>query len=190
MNGTGNAEFFAAPIAMPRWLAELEAAHAGCAFPGDAAKVRFTVGAAAENVRRGTGGPFAAAVFELGTDRLIAVGVNSVVPSGQSWAHAEMTALTRAQHLLDALALEGCVLASSCEPCAMCNGAVLWSGVGALLYGASKKMAESIGFDEGYKGAAWREEFLKRGIAVAGPLLGDEALGPFLLYKNGGGKIY
>ena len=190
MNGAGNTDFFAAPIAMPKWLAELEAANSGRAIPGDADKVRFTVDIAAENVRRGTGGPFAAAVFELGTDRLIAVGVNSVVPSGQSWAHAEMTACARAQHLLNALALKGCVLVSSCEPCAMCNGAVLWSGVDALTYGADKEMAESIGFDEGCKGSSWREELVKRGIAVVGPLLGDEAFKPFALYRQTGGKIY
>ena len=177
-------------IAMPQWLAEFEAANLGRAVPGDAEKVRFTVGIAVGNVRHGTGGPFAAAVFELGTDRLIAVGINSVVPAGQSWAHAEMTAFARAQFKLGTVALENCALASSCEPCAMCNGATLWSGVRKLIYGATREMAESIGFDEGYKGPAWREEFAARGIEVVGPLLGDEAFEPFMLYRKNSGKIY
>ncbi len=175
---------------MPPWLAKFEAANLGRAIPGDAEKVRFTVGIAAENVRHKTGGPFAAAVFELGTDRLIAVGINAVVPSGQSWAHAEMTAFARAQYKLNAVALETCALASSCEPCAMCTGATLWSGVRKLIYGATREMAEKVGFDEGYKGERWREEFAQRGIQVVGPLLGEDAFAPFGLYVEKNGKIY
>ena len=40
---------------------------------GDDEKMRFAVELAVENVRRETGGPFAAAIFELATDRLVAV---------------------------------------------------------------------------------------------------------------------
>ena len=43
---------------------EVEAANAGRAMVGDEAKMRFVVEIAAENVRRGTGGPFAAGIFE------------------------------------------------------------------------------------------------------------------------------
>jgi len=182
--------FLAEGIAMPEWLAEVEAANAGRAMLGDEAKMRFVVEIAAENVRRGTGGPFAAGIFEIASERLIALGVNAVVPSGQSWAHAEMTAFSHAQRVLKNLSLRGCVLVSSCEPCAMCTGGTLWSGVEQLIYGASREDAERIGFDEGYKGERWREEFAKRGIRVTGPLLGDAALEPFLLYQRGGGKIY
>ena len=182
--------FLVEGIAMPGWLAEMEAAHAGQTMPGDEAKMRFVVEVAAENVRRGTGGPFAAGLFEIASDRLIALGVNAVVPSGQSWAHAEMTAFSHAQRALKTLSLRGCALVSSCEPCAMCTGGTLWSGVEQLIYGASREDAERIGFDEGYKGARWREEFAKRGIRVTGPLLGEAALEPFILYRRGGGKIY
>ena len=73
-------EILVPAIAMPEWPAKFEAENPGRVIPGDAEKVRFTVGIAAENVRHETGGPFAAAVFELGTDRLIAVGINAVGP--------------------------------------------------------------------------------------------------------------
>ena len=125
------------------------------------------------------------ALFEL-----IAVGVNVVVPSKQSWAHAEMTAFARAQNKLDNASLKGCVLASSCEPCAMCSGATLWCGVEKLICGAPRKAAEEIGFDEGYKGRFWRSETKHRGIPVTGPLLGKEAFVPFDLYRQKNGKIY
>lgn len=101
-----------------------------------------------------------------------------------------MTAFARAQNKLDKVALKGCVLASSCEPCAMCSGATLWSGVEKLIYGAPRKAAEEIGFDEGYKGVLWRPAIEHRGIQVIGPLLGKEAFTPFELYRRKNGKIY
>lgn len=175
---------------MPPWLEKLESENAGRVIPGDEAKIRFVVELAEQNVHHETGGPFAAAIFECGTDRLVAVGVNVVVPSKQSWAHAEMTAFAHAQNKLDNVSLKGCVLASSCEPCAMCNGATLWSGVEKLIYGAPRKAAEEIGFDEGYKGLFWRPALKHRGIQVVGPLLGKEAFKPFELYQQKNGKIY
>ena len=177
-------------IAMPPWLEKLEAENVGRVIAGDEAKIRFVVELAEQNVRHETGGPFAAAIFESGTDRLIAVGVNVVVPAKQSWAHAEMTVFAHAQNQLDKASLKGCVLASSCEPCAMCSGATLWSGVEKLIYGAPRKAAEEIGFDEGYKGMFWRSATKHRGIQVIGPLLGKEAFKPFDLYRQKNGKIY
>lgn len=182
--------FLVNPIPMPSWLVTEENENADRVFAGDEVKVRFTVELAMENVRHETGGPFAAAIFDLRTDRLIAAGVNVVVPSKQSWAHAEMIAFAHAQNKLGRGSLEGCVLASSCEPCAMCNGATPWSGVEELIYGATGDMAESVGFDEGYKGAQWKEAFARRGIRVAGPLLGEDAFVPFALYRQKNGTIY
>ena len=79
-------------IPMPPWLREMESAFADRLLSGDEEKMRFVIEIALENVRHETGGPFAAAIFDLASDRLTAVGVNSVVPACQSWAHAEMTA--------------------------------------------------------------------------------------------------
>ncbi|MDO4988354.1 MAG: nucleoside deaminase [Synergistes sp.] len=177
-------------IEMPEWLCIAEAENIGRVIKSDTEKVLFAVSLAAENVRQGTGGPFAAAIFGAKNDRLAAIGVNTVVTSRQSWAHAEMTAFAHAQNKLNVLSLNGYILVSSAEPCAMCSGAVPWSGVDRLVYGAPREMAESVGFDEGYKGEKWREAFEARGIDVAGPLCGDAAFEPFALYKEKHGKIY
>ncbi|MBQ9337248.1 MAG: alpha/beta fold hydrolase [Lentisphaeria bacterium] len=177
-------------IPMPQWLVEREKACQDRPLPGDEAKIRLVVELAVENVRRGTGGPFAAAIFDIETDRLVAFGVNVVVPSNQSWAHAEMTAFARAQNLRNSHSLKGCMLVTSCEPCAMCSGATPWSGVEKMVYGAPRTMAEKVGFDEGYKGWFWSPAFKKRGILVVGPLLGQEANAPFELYKQNNGEIY
>ncbi len=180
-------DFFAPALPMPDWLRELEEEHLALPMPGDEAKLRFAIQLAAENVRRNSGGPFGAAVFDRETDKLIAVGVNRVIPAGQSWAHAEMTAFARAQARLGRLDLAGCALAASGEPCAMCFGATPWSGVSRLIYGASRQVAERHGFDEGDKVPDWRDALRKRKIEVIGPLLESEAEGPFLLYR---GPVY
>ena len=190
MKNTVENAFLVNPIAMPPWLADVEAENLDRVMHGDEEKMRFAVELAVQNVRRETGGPFAAAIFDIRTDRLVAVGVNSVVPARQSWAHAEMTAFAHAQNKLGTESLKGCMLVTSCEPCAMCSGATPWSGVEKMIYGATKDMAQAVGFDEGYKGEHWREEFAKRGIAVVGPLLGEDAFAPFALYRQMNGKIY
>ena len=61
-----------------------------------------------------------------------------------------MTAFADAQNRLNRLALHGCMLVTSCEQCAMCSGATPWSGVEKMIYGATREMAEKVGFDEGY----------------------------------------
>lgn len=177
-------------LAMPEWLREIEAENLGRVFAGDEEKLRFAIRLAEENVRRGTGGPFGAAIFSLADERLIAVGVNRVVPAKQSWAHAEMTAYAHAQNRLGSHDLKGCAIASSCEPCAMCTGATPWSGVEKLIYGASGDAARGVGFDEGDKPADWRGALEKRGVRVVGPLLEDAAGTPFRLYREKGGEIY
>ncbi len=170
-------------IVMPPWLQKIEQENLGKAMD-DKEKLLFAIMLASENVRQGHGGPFGAAVFELDTDRLVAVGVNSVVPAGQSWAHAEMIALTNAQNKLGNLCLKGCVLVASCEPCAMCFGATPWSGVEMLIYGAPGEMARELGFDEGDKVKDWHKSLEARNIKVIGPMLIPEVKEPFELYHR------
>ena len=177
-------------VEMPDWLSEIEAEHLGKVFGSDEAQLRFAIRLAEENVRRGTGGPFGAAIFDAEDGRLVAVGVNRVVPANQSWAHAEMTAFARAQNRRENYSLSGCVLASSCEPCAMCTGATPWSGVRKLIYGASGDAARAIGFDEGDKPSDWRGALERRGVRVVGPLLEKDADAPFRLYRATTGTIY
>lgn len=172
----------------PEWLVKEETKMRGKAFATAEERLRYAVALAARNVKNG-GGPFGAAVFE--GQKLVAIGVNLVMVIGQSDAHAEMVAISRAQDTLKKVRLENCTLASSCEPCAMCTGGILWSGVGALEYAAAGKAARAIGFDEGDKIEKWEDALRKRGIAVAGPLLPDkERLLPFTLYQSRKGVIY
>ena len=52
-------------------------------------------------------------------------------------AHAEMQAITAASNLLGGKYLTGCTLYITLEPCAMCAGALGWSQIDRIVYGAS-----------------------------------------------------
>jgi tRNA(Arg) A34 adenosine deaminase TadA len=157
------------------------------------AGMAFVVELALENIRQETGGPFAAAVIDHTNGELISVGVNLVTGSGLSLAHAEMVAISLAQHKLGEwnLALERSLsLYTSCEPCAMCFGAVPWSGVRKLICGGSKLHAEAAGFDEGDKPDNWVESLRDRHIEVEVGVLQEKAAGIFDYYREHGGEIY
>lgn len=177
---------------LPDFLARANAR--ALVLPRDEDRMRFVLGLARENIAAG-GGPFAAAVFEHGSGRLLAAGVNRVVTSGYSCAHAEMIALTLAQHRLGhydlgAASFPACELVSSAEPCLMCLGAVLWSGVRVLSFGARGEDVAAQGFDEGPKPADWVGELHRRGIEVHPDVLRDEAREVLRAYEAAGGPIY
>jgi tRNA(Arg) A34 adenosine deaminase TadA len=180
-------------FSLPDWLG----AYAGTYRPvaDFAERMRFVVGAAARNVAEGTGGPFAAAVFEEASGRLLALGVNLVTTEQLSVLHAEIVALSLAQrHIggfdLGAPGLPAHQLVTSTEPCAMCFGAIPWSGVRHLVTGAQDADARAIGFDEGPKPADWVGALQRRSISVTTDVLRDEACEVLLAYRKGGGKIY
>lgn len=181
-------------LRLPSWVRGFLARRPG-RFPDADARMRLAIGLAAENGARGTGGPFGAAVFERASGRLVAVGVNRVEPSGLSHAHAEMLALALAQRArgtwdLGAPGDPRHELVSSSEPCAMCFGAIPWSGVAALVCGARAADAEAIGFDEGPKPAGWVAALERRGIAVARDVLRNEARAALAAYAAEGRAIY
>ena len=181
-------------ISLPDWVEAVLPAREHV-FANAEARMRLVIDLARQNVVNGTGGPFAAGVFERDGGRLLSVGVNLVVPAVCSIAHAEMVAIALAQRMLGhydlgAAGLPACELVASTEPCAMCLGAVPWSGVRRLLCGARDEDARSVGFDEGHKPADWPEALAARGIAVVRDVCRDEALAVLEQYAASGGTIY
>lgn len=153
----------------------------------------LAVALSAENVRNGTGGPFGAIVINEDNGQLLAAGVNLVTDLELSVAHAEMVALSLAQEELGQWHLGqggNTALVASCEPCAMCFGAVPWSGVGKLICGARKSDAEAAGFDEGDKPLDWHQCLERRGINVTRDVLRAEAAAVLMEYANNAGEIY
>ena len=148
------------------------------------------------NTANQTGGPFAAGIFERDSGRLIGLGVNRVVPLNCSSAHAEIMALSLAQQRLGVYDLGGPSMAAhqlvvNWSPCAMCFGAVLWSGVRSLaIAGADPEMMAITGFDEGPMPADWREELAKRNIELIEGVLREEALADFRTFAASNPVVY
>jgi tRNA(Arg) A34 adenosine deaminase TadA len=179
-------------LALPDWMEPFLAAWSE-PLESDEARMRLVVALAAENVRQQTGGPFAAIVLEEESGCLLGAGVNRVIASGLSLAHAEMLALSLAQSMVQDWNLgagAAAQLVTSCEPCAMCFGAIPWSGVSSLVWGACKEDAEAAGFDEGDKPSDWAATLEARGIRTRGGVLRSEAAAVLQHYVSGNGAIY
>ncbi len=180
---------------LPDWaLRENTALPAG--MPTLDARMRAVIHFSRQNFERGTGGPFAAGVFERESGAPVLIGVNRVMPLQCSSAHAEVTALTLAQQVLGswdlgAPGLPDYQLVVNWRPCAMCYGATVWSGVRSLVIAGSGPELEDItGFDEGPIHPQWRQELERRGIEVIDGLLRDEAVAVFRDFAASGSTVY
>lgn len=69
--------------------------------------------------------------------RIIGRGHNLVETLGDATAHAEMQAITAAMSTLGGKYLNDCTLYVTVEPCVMCGGALAWSQIGRVVYGAA-----------------------------------------------------
>ncbi len=175
---TSNTHF---DLSLPEW-----AVSALNALPSHLPTLEERMAAVLDFARRNfvneTGGPFAAGVFERDSGRLVVIGVNRVVRANCSSAHAEIVALSLAQRLLGTFDLGGPGLPAhqlvvNWRPCAMCYGAVPWSGVRSLVVAGDGPELEAItGFDEGPVHPEWQRELERRGITVTTDVLRDEAL--------------
>ena len=179
-------------ISLPDWARSLVVPSR---LGTDAERMALAIEVSRTNVSEGSGGPFGAIVVERGTGQIVSIGMNLVVGQNNSMLHAEIVALMLAQRnegRFDLSAGGTCQfeLVTSCEPCAMCIGAIPWSGVSRVICGASDKHARSAGFDEGIKPNNWIEEFSSRGIEVVLGVCGDEAAGVLRHYAASGGTIY
>ncbi|MBF0255121.1 MAG: nucleoside deaminase [Gammaproteobacteria bacterium] len=177
---------------LPDWVRSLAAEQACLA--GLEQRMDLVIEASRRNVAQGDG-PFAAAVFEQDSGQLIALGVNQVSRQGLSILHGEIVAICLAQRRLGVydLGTEGLPayqLVTSTEPCAMCLGAICWSGLRSVVSGATEADAQAGGFDEGPKPADWVAELRQRGIQVQTQLQRSEAAAVLQTYRQAGGPVY
>lgn len=184
-------------LTLPVWVHD--AADASRAYASDADKVALAITLSRGNVEHGSGGPFGAVVFGA-DDRIIAVGVNRVLPQTCSVAHAEMMAYMLAQQRTqrarlnlddDGRAVGPITLATSSQPCCQCYGATIWAGIDRLLIGARAEDVMALTpFDEGPLPADWIGELEKRGIAVTRDIEREAACDVLRAYGSGGGGKY
>lgn len=94
-------------------------------------------------------------------NRIIARAHNQTERLNDPTAHAEMLAITAAVNVLGAKYLTGCSLYVTVEPCIMCAGAIGWSQVSTIVYGASD---EKRGYQLYAPKAFHPKAIVKRGI--------------------------
>jgi tRNA(Arg) A34 adenosine deaminase TadA len=181
-------------LTLPAWM-DVILAKKDLALPNPEERMRWVIDLSRRNVEHKSGGPFAAAVFEHESGRLLGAGVNRVEPLNASPAHAEIMAMLFAQQRMKSFDLNtvasDCELVTSSQPCLMCLGATLWSGVTRLTYGATAADVQGIlGFDEGPLPRDWQGELNKRGISLTAEFLRAEAVEVLTLYKKSQGTIY
>ena len=161
----------------------------------DEERMRLVNDLADRNWRAGNGGPFAAIVVDDVTGELVSVGVNVVLSSGLTAAHAEVTALSLAQRALGRwdLGADGAQLALvvNWRPCVQCYGATMWSGVRALVVAGEGPLLEELtGFDEGPVVDDWAQQFERRGIRVVIGVGFDEAVAVYRAYGASDAVVY
>jgi tRNA(Arg) A34 adenosine deaminase TadA len=123
--------------------------------------------------------PFGALLVGAGGE-LLAEAENSVVTDRDCTAHAELNLVRLASGRYDRDTLAGSTLFSSTEPCAMCAGAIHWSGIGRVVYALpEERLYQLTGHSPAGKplDLPCREVFARcaRPIEVAGPALEAEA---------------
>lgn len=136
-------------------------------------------------------GPFLAAIYDK-NGKLIAKCANSVVNENCSNNHAEVNAIKSAEKYFDSYDLSpyNLSLYVTSEPCMMCLGAIMWSGIKSVYYGVKSEDVEKItGYDEGFK-PNWFEEFSKRGITVYGNIESELGKKVLMQYVSDGNIIY
>jgi tRNA(Arg) A34 adenosine deaminase TadA len=164
-------------------------------YASDVERMRLAIEVSRQNVLQGTGGPFGAAIFESVSGRLLSVGMNSVVRLNNCTLHGEMVAFMTAQARLASFTLRmpgqpDYDLVTSCEPCAMCLGASLWSGVRRIVCGAHRDDARRLNFEEGPVFPESHAYLEARGIEMVHGVLRDEANAVLELYRAQKGIIY
>ena len=78
-------------------------------------------------------------------NKVIGKGYNQIESLGDATAHAEMIALSAAYETNGSKYLHGATLYVSLEPCVMCAGALIWSKIDRLVFGASDSKSGACG---------------------------------------------
>jgi guanine deaminase len=101
---------------------------------------------AEQGMLAGEGGPFGAVVVKNG--KVIGRGHNRVLYSNDSTAHAEIVAIRQAEQTNGTHELSGSEIYTTCFPCPMCLGAILWARISRVYYGSKSEEAAAAGFDD------------------------------------------
>jgi len=105
-------------------------------------------------------------------------------------AHCEINLIHQLNSNVDLHFLEYCTLYASTEPCAMCAGAIYWSGIGTVVYALGKDTYHKIAgtCDPAHILRSSAQDLFDRGgrqVTVLGPLLEEEATACYEKWSKG-----
>jgi tRNA(Arg) A34 adenosine deaminase TadA len=123
--------------------------------------------------------PFGAILVNAAGEVLIET-ENGYMPDRDMTAHAERLLATEASKRFAPDYLTSCTLYSSAEPCAMCSGAIYWTGIGRVVFGLTERRLKAMTGNHAENPTLdlpCRTVFAagQRPVEVTGPLLEDEA---------------
>ncbi|MGD0797899.1 MAG: nucleoside deaminase [Acidobacteriaceae bacterium] len=124
--------------------------------------------------------PFGALIVNERGETVVEARNNAVRPNGDPTQHAETVACSQAARLLPESELAKCTLYTSTEPCAMCAGAIYWTGIGRVVYALAETglTRYTASHEENPTLDLPCRDVFARGqkrIAVAGPAIEEEA---------------
>ncbi|MCT1539635.1 MULTISPECIES: nucleoside deaminase [Lysinibacillus] len=108
--------------------------------------IQLAVDKTKEGIDKNIGGPFGATIVR--GDEIIAVVGNTMMRDTDITAHAEIVAIREASKKLGTMDLSDCVIYATCEPCPMCVGAIIWSGIKEVHYCNTAEDAHVHGFSD------------------------------------------
>ena len=107
------------------------------ATDADAARLRALADYTRRSFRGAYPTPFGCDIVRSRSGERVFRGMNNVRRESDPSAHAELRAVRRTCRTLRSTSLRGYTLYSTCEPCPMCMGSILWAGLDRLVFGAT-----------------------------------------------------
>ena len=142
---------------------------------------------ALNGIRNKEGGPFGAVIVDR-EGNIISCGNNKVIINNDPTAHAEVVAIRNACQRLNTYDLSNYIMYTTCEPCPMCLGAIIWSNIKTVYYGCDKVDANNIGFRDDMIYDYLNNRELK--LLDMHQIDREECLEVFNEYTNNNGTIY
>lgn len=127
--------------------------------------------------------PFGAVIVR--NAEAISAAHNTVWRDCDPTAHAEINAIRQASRKLGSIALDGCAIYTTCEPCPMCLAAIHWARISKVIYGACISDAAAAGFNELRVDAARLVEIGESKLEIESGVLVEECRELFQLWKRG-----
>ena len=127
------------------------------------------------NLESGEGGPFGAVIVKDG--KIVGRGHNRVLAAQDPTCHAERD-------------LSGCEIYTSCYPCPMCLGAIIWANIRTAYFGNTAEDAARVGFRDDYIYRFIENGRKDDGVLSLRQLDRDLTIRTFNAYRESGREIY